>query len=709
MYTATPILGVPVVTDTAMLARGRAPQLTPDDLKALAIGSTELGVWEWDLRSNEVRYSSLARELLALDSAARSLEVWVKRVHPFDAARVSSALAGARARGGGVQVEHRVRGATGEYRWLKLTARFVAAPGGGERVVGTLEDIDARKSTEVKVRELEVRDPATGLANRAAFLARLDTTRMLSHREGFDAVLYVGLDDFGRVSAGLGQDGVDALIRSAAERLGRWLDRSDVLDGRVTSASLGRVDNDEFAVHLTSVRSGDELQAAAEGLVRLMKQPLAVAEHEVALLAHIGIATSLDATAPAEMLDNARSALTQARNDPRSRVAFYSLAARADALDSVRLASELRSAAARNELFFEYQPLVELRTGRLAGLEALMRWRHPECGIISPARFIPLAEQSELGHDLGLWTVEQVCNQIAEWEEIGLDPDFAVNANLSASHISDPSLPGRVAAMLGAAGIRGERLKLEITESALVPNEATAVAVVRALRLLGVRIAIDDFGTGYSSLGQLHRFEIDVLKIDRSFVRPLDLGESDAIARSIVALAQSLGLGVVAEGIETVQAMQRLAALGCDLGQGFLFSRPVSAATVSSWITQRARAFFETGESSTLGNSGDEVPRGPREQTTGAAALKASPRLTASTRDVPLQQVNGVDEATGDRDANDDTAPPMAARPRRRRTDDLPVAGDDSWGPGQTLRRGLAARPDLADVGPTTGSFARRR
>jgi len=566
MFNATPILGVPVISQSGFEPkRARAPQLTPDDLRALALTATDLGVWEWNLSTASVRYSSLAADILALPAGAETLEAWIERVHPFDAARLSSLLAGAPSAQRGFQVEHRVRGRIGDYRWVKMTARLVRDGGGVPvRVVGTIEDIHERKSAEVKVRELETRDPSSGLANRAAFLSRLDTSRMESGTAGFDAVLYISIDDVARISAGLGQAGVESIVRGVAERLSRWLDRPDILGGRVTSASLGRVETTDFAVHLTAVRDGDELQAVAADALRVLREPLYFGPDEVFVHVHVGIATSLDAHEAIELLDNARSAVARARADARSRIGFFSLSAKSDALDSVRLASELRGAAGRGELFFEYQPLVDLRSGHLVGLEALMRWRHPESGIISPARFIPLAEQNELGHELGLWTLEEVCEQIARWERVGLPEEFAVNANLSASHISDPSLPGRVAGILNGHGIDGRRLKIEITESALVPNETVATAVVRALRLLGVRIAIDDFGTGYSSLAQLHRFEIDVLKIDRSFVQPLDRGGSDAIARSVVALATSLGLGVVAEGIETLQAMRRLAELGCS-------------------------------------------------------------------------------------------------------------------------------------------------
>ncbi len=640
-HTAPPILTQTPMVGTRLISRSGSHRsmtracATPLDVKALGFSSTGLGVWEWQLGRDRVLYSSAARLLLGLpaEEVAVSLDTWLDRIHPADQGSIWAAIDSCRASRSGFRVEHRIL-VDEAVTWVRATGLCVEDElGFSDRIVGTLENVDDAKQNELRVRELQSRDPASGVANRAAFVESLAILRSRPQvAGGFDAVVSVGIADPDHLTAALGEAGANEVFLHVLRRLSGWLDGPEIMDARVTSASLGRIGPAEAAVHLESVGSGEELAQFANALVESLSSTYSVDGHAVDVSVDVGLATALDAVDPSELVDNARSALAQARADRCNHLSFFSLAKRAAALDDARLTADLRAAVRAGELYLEYQPIVDLSTSALVGVEALMRWTHPMGGPQSPGKFIPLAERSsDLAVELGEWTVEEVVRQLAAWKEIGLPDGFAVNANLSGLHIARSDLPDQVSDLLHAHDVDGARLKLEITESALTSHPDAAIRVLDALRAQGIGICIDDFGTGFSSLSQLARFPIDVLKIDRTFVLELDDDDGNhAIARSIMALASSMDLSVVAEGIETLSAMHRLVDMGCDKGQGYLFARPRPAAKITDCLREGMTSFSVMGEatqppveSGSLSSATDTEP--PPEELVAKAAISSVP------------------------------------------------------------------------------------
>ena len=563
---------------------------SPQRRAELALQASGLGVWDLNTRTHLIDFSSRALELLGIgEFDEHHLQGFIGRLHPDDSSRVATRIAAASRSGSALEVEFRIRDGQ-DYRFVRLTA--VGQKLGGDKttnLVGTVQDITQRAHALVELRRLSSRHRVTGLANRDALLESI-RQHAKGGANGFQAVLYIRLDRFEELTDGLGDEGGNRFLVEVGRRLAEWYASSGGTPDSNDVAHLGR---QEFAIHFPSVRTGGELEDLAARLQTVFTTPFRAGNHDVVVTANLGIASSLECTDPGEMFESARTAMRIARNDKSSRVAYFSASRRGNAYDIVKLEADLRLAAWRGELSFNYQPVVELATGRLDGFEALMRWRHPEIGWISPAKFIPLAEQSDLAMELGSWTVESVCEQLARWNKRGLPQDFAVNINLSGPHLAQASLPSQIADVLRDFRLSGDRLKVEITESSIADPDRT-ISVLSELRALGIRVCIDDFGTGYSSLSQLHRFPLDVLKIDKSFIAPLAADiENDAIARSIVALAHSLNLRVVAEGIENSRVARHLTALGCEYGQGYLYSRPVTPEFAEEWYDDDPAPIFD--------------------------------------------------------------------------------------------------------------------
>jgi predicted signal transduction protein with EAL and GGDEF domain len=326
----------------------------------------------------------------------------------------------------------------------------------------------------------------------------------------------------------------------------------------------------------------------ADRILEALAAPLRLEGHEVFVSASIGIAISTrEYTRPEDLLRDADTAMYQAKADGKSRHQIFDTSMHDRAVQVLALESELRRAVERKNFLLHYQPIVELASGRIVALEALVRWEHSERGLVSPVEFVHLAEETGLIYEIGGWALEEACRTAQEWlDELALD--FTINVNISSKQFSRSNLADQVAEVLRQSGLRPQRLKLEITESVIMQNADSAVAMLGSLRELGAGVCIDDFGTGYSSLAYLLRFPADSLKVDRSFVTAIGKGGRNAqLVSSIVSLGQGLGMDVVAEGVETQAQREQLVSLGCRLGQGYLFSRPVDA--------QRARALLAGG------------------------------------------------------------------------------------------------------------------
>jgi diguanylate cyclase (GGDEF)-like protein len=410
-------------------------------------------------------------------------------------------------------------------------------------------------------------DPLTGLANRTLFLDRVDACLDQAGVDGLPVVLFLDLDDFKIVNDTMGHAAGDRLLIGVAERLREVLRPSDV------AARLG---GDEFAVLLDD---GPELSHAvtvANRIVDVLRSPFPIEGQEIVVGGSIGVAVGrTGSTDAAELLRNADVAMYTAKGAGKNRVSVFEPTMHAAIVARHALSAELSRSLGRGELMVFFQPIVELETGKVTGFEALVRWRHPTRGLVLPTEFIPLAEETGVIRALGRYVLEEACTQAARWATWHTGPEpLTVAVNLSAQQLQEPSFIEDLQAIVTSSGIEPGQVLLEMTETVMFHETSTTLTRLAAIRELGVRIAIDDFGTGYSSLGYLRRFRVDVLKIAREFVGPADRSEDWAFAAAIVALGRTLGLSIVAEGIETPGQLERLRALGCELGQGYLFARP---------------------------------------------------------------------------------------------------------------------------------------
>ncbi len=412
-------------------------------------------------------------------------------------------------------------------------------------------------------------DPLTGLPNRSMFLEQLQTS--LSQPESHEriAVLFIDLDRFKVINDSLGHPAGDRLLMTIADRLRSTTRPNDM---------VARFEGDEFTVLCDRVTDESAARAVAARLVEAISKPVLLTEGEVFVTASVGIAFATGEMETAEtLLRNADAAMHQAKDEGRDRTECYASDAHDQVAQHFRTGNELRRALERDELRLHYQPVVRLDSNRITGFEALVRWEHPERGLVGPNEFIGLAEETGLIVPMGLWVLEAACRQLAWWHEQGAD--ITMSVNLAARQLSEPTLPGDVAGVLRATGVRPDSVWLELTESALMSDAEATIASLLALRALGVRLAVDDFGTGYSSMSYLKRFPIDSLKIDKTFVDGLGRDPEDtAICAAIVSLAHALEMGAVGEGIETTEQLEELCALGCEYGQGYLFGRPQDAA-----------------------------------------------------------------------------------------------------------------------------------
>ena len=447
--------------------------------------------------------------------------------------------------------------------------------GSSVRFSALIHDITLRKQLEMQLQHQAFHDSLTGLANRALFRDRVAHALARQARgHGSVAVLFSDLDDFKTVNDALGHDAGDQLLVAVAERLRAVMRPED------TTARFG---GDEFAILLEETTE-EGTQSAAERILEALRSPFEFHGRQVVLHASIGDAITDDGrTEPDDLMRQADLAMYNAKTMGKGRIAFYEPEMHAAAVTRMELKADLEQAIAEHDFVLHYQPIVDLRNGRVAGVEALVRWRHAERGLVLPSEFIPIAEETGLIVSLGEWVINEACQQLAAWgtdarRSSPVRDRLSVWVNLSARQLQEPKFVDTVADALRRSGIEAERLTLEITESALMADVDQSAATLHRLRALGVRLAIDDFGTGYSSLSYLERLPVGVLKIDRSFTAAIGNGQDvPVLVRSIVKLGKTLHMEVLAEGIETAEQLTRLRAIDCRLGQGFHFSPALPA------------------------------------------------------------------------------------------------------------------------------------
>jgi diguanylate cyclase (GGDEF)-like protein/PAS domain S-box-containing protein len=435
--------------------------------------------------------------------------------------------------------------------------------------IANVEDVSERKNAEQTIEKLAYFDPLTGLPNRRMLQSRLQLSMKRCFRQGCTmALLYLDLDRFKNINDSLGHQVGDRLLQEIAERFTGLLREDDL---------VCRLGGDEFAIILHDIKRNEVAAHVAEKLIAAAGQPVVVENEEIVITVSIGIALfPKDADNDQALAQHADIALYHAKAEGKNTYRFYADDLNRASHERMALESALRHAIKRDELVLQYQPKVCHAQGKVMGVEALLRWNHQQQGMISPVRFIPLAEETRLIIPIGEWVLRTACRQQVAWRESGLD--FRMAVNLSAVQFNSPDLIDRISMIIDETGIHPEHLELELTESALVAEPEKAVKTLEQLRDLGISIALDDFGTGYSSLSYLKTYPINVLKIDRSFVRDLGHDSGDrAIARSIVDLAGNLGMKTVAEGVETGEQVEILLELGCSCLQGFHYARPMLA------------------------------------------------------------------------------------------------------------------------------------
>ncbi len=472
------------------------------------------------------------------------------------------------------------------YTVVQTVTPMVDADKGVTHFVVVHEDITERKQAEERIRFLSHYDNLTGLPNRTLFRERLRQAvgRCEANFESL-ALLFLDLDHFNRVNDTLGHDVGDRLLVQLVERLNSAARSAD---------TVARIGGAEFAVVQTDLAGSEAAAALARRLIAAISEPFRIEEHEIHLGASVGISIyPNDAIDPDHLIKNADMAMYRAVREVPNGFRFFSNEMNEETRARLAMERDLRRALGRSEFMLHYQPFVEAESGRIVGLEALVRWEHPEQGMIGPGRFIPLAEETGLIVPLGEWVLREACRQVRHWLDKGL-PVVPVSVNLSAQQLRQPDVVGLVRGIMDEYEVDGSLIELELTESSVMQDAGSAEKILTALAESGISLAIDDFGTGYSSLSYLKRFPVHKLKVDQSFVRDLTIDPNDAeIARAIIALGHSLGLRVVSEGVETVDQLRYLRSQGCDLIQGFLFSRPIPASEVMDLIQRQP--FVEGG------------------------------------------------------------------------------------------------------------------
>ena len=557
----------------------------------------QLGHWEWDLADDRVQRSDEIYRIVGLAPAAMSAahDSFLDAIYPEDRPLVEDALYAALHRKQPFNVDFRVVRPDGGIRIVHEQAE-VHFDGNGKpaSMHGTTQDITERKRAEEQIRQLGRYDSLTGLPNRQVFKEQLGHAVARADRTGQALVmLSLDLDRFKRINDTLGHEAGDLLLKEVASRLNKSLRQTDYVarhDSNAAAHHVARQGGDEFTVLLSELSEAQEATKVARRILDALSQPFNLGGSEIMMSASIGIAVyRLDGNDADSLLKNADAAMYYAKEQGKNNYQYYNDKMNTSALQKMTLESNLHRALERDEFSLYYQPKVELRNGSIIGAEALIRWRHPELGLVSPVEFIPMAEESGLIIAIGEWVLNKACARLRAWQKEGLTP-VPVAVNLSAKQFHQQNITAMITRALQDHGVDPRLLELEITESTAMRNAEETCATLLSLKALGVRIAIDDFGTGYSSLSYLKRFPIDSLKIDRSFVTDLPGNQDDAtIAQAIITMAHALRLKVIAEGVESEAQLEFLTANGCDEIQGYYFSRPLPAELCTQMLREKRK------------------------------------------------------------------------------------------------------------------------
>jgi diguanylate cyclase (GGDEF)-like protein/PAS domain S-box-containing protein len=583
-------------------------QLQEDSLRAsqeryaLAAQGANDGLWDWNPVTRELYLSSRWKEMLGCtDGEIRpELEEWFSRVHPSDRERVRAEIIDRKMGADPIfAIEYRIRQKEGGYIWVLCRGIVVRDPSGRiVRMAGSQSDITQGK----------VVDPLTGLRNRLYFIDRLEALiDECAGKEASFAVLFLDVDRFKIVNDSLGHETGDMLLVQVAERLRSSVRSTDVSARVALPSVVARFGGDEFAVLLENLRNAAEAGIVAQRIVSQFSSHFDIRGRIIFATVSIGIAQGDSAGTSKDLLRNADTAMYYAKTRGKARFEVFDESMRGRAVARMELESDLRKGIEEQEFVVYYQPEVSLSTGKVVGYEALVRWNHPQRGLVMPGEFLPVAEETGLIVPLGRLVLREACRQMAEWhKKFGRDPRLAVSVNTSSRELADPDLIANVARVLKETGLDPASLRIEVTESSIMESQEVTSSALRRLRDLGVTLEIDDFGTGYSSLSRLHEYPFSTVKIDRSFIKDLETEtESLHLVKTILRLAEGLGLTVVAEGIETPEQLAKLSSLGCGFGQGYYFSKPVDSRSteraIQEALLQHASVGPEIGSTRSIG------------------------------------------------------------------------------------------------------------
>ncbi|MBL8690858.1 MAG: EAL domain-containing protein [Rhodospirillaceae bacterium] len=568
---------VVTLTDATDRRRAELRLIESEERYALASAGANDGLWDWNLSTNRLYLSPRWKQMLALseEDVTEEPAVWLDRVHPDEIERLSALLeAHLAGHSPHFECEHRIRRTDDAYLWV--VARGLAVRDGlgrATRIAGSLTDVTERKYQEAQALHDALHDPLTQLPNRALFLDRVTQVLARAKRSGRGrfAVLCLDLDRFKLVNDSLGHHQGDELLAQVGRRL-------TAIAGQ--GQTVARPGGDEFAVLVDDVAGPVEARALAERLLVDLTKPIAVGDRQLVVTGSVGVALYEPIYDRADdMMRDAELAMYRAKSLGKARAELFHPSLHTHAVHLLTLENDLRQAIGRKELQLFFQPIISLKTGRVAGFESLVRWRHPRRGLLGPLEFITLAEETGLIGQIGAWVLEEACRRMRDWQaRFPSDPPLTVSVNLSIRQFNQIDLVTEIVEILARSGWRAGRLKLELTETALMQNAARAAHILSQLKAADIDVSLDDFGTGYSSLSYLHALPFDTLKIDKSFVAGM-VGERSKleIVRAILLLAHNLKMDVVAEGVETIEQLAQLRALDCEYAQGYLFAPPLDA------------------------------------------------------------------------------------------------------------------------------------
>jgi len=565
---------------------------------ALAVAGANDGIWDWNMRDSEVYFSARWKAILgyAEHEIADRIDEWFDRVDLRDREKFDEAMSQhLESKTALFESEYRITAKGGEVRWVLSRGVAVRDESGAPwRMAGSMTDITRRKQTEARLLHEAMHDALTGLPNRILFMDRLELALRRYRRDPHKlfAVLFFDLDRFKHVNDSLGPQVGDELLAQVAGRLLGCLRPGD---------TLARLGGDEFAIVLNDIAGPTDAIFVVERLQEALAQEFEIEAHSIYTSASIGIAVSSESyRTPDEMLRDADIAMYRAKNSGQATYAVFDTYMHDQAMFQHRMETDLRRALDKGEFDIYYQPIVAMDDQHVLGFEALLRWHHPSRGLVMPEEFIGIVEDTSLVVPIGWWVIERACCQLAKWQRLfPLQPPLAMSINVSGKLFLTDDMAKRLAALLEDCGLAPQCIRLEITERVVMDHGDLVLSTLSDLRDLGVQLHVDDFGTGYSSLTYLQRFRYDSLKIDRTFVSTMsEKVDSSAIVEAIISLGMTLGMQVVAEGVETPEQFHRLRAMNCPAAQGFWFCKPLHQDAVNDFLRSGGASVMIAGSAS---------------------------------------------------------------------------------------------------------------